>query len=446
MARPAWTPDGAHLVFRSDRDGVSNLYAIRISDGAITRVGNVLGGAFAPDVSPDGATVAFANYRARGYDVHVMRLDLATAPPAGPYVDANPPSRPAAAEMPAPDRRYRPFPTLRPRFWSPFLETGDEVKLGAATGGADPLFRHAYAAALERGFDTGRFGLRAFYQYDRWLPTFLGAYQDQSDPAGEGTVSHLREVTLRASVPLERKLRRSQSVSLAWRRSRETLEETAEPDRLDLGGIETAWTLSTARQYPYTISPAEGVRVRAAFLKEARALGSEIDVAKATADLRGYRRVFSERDALALRIGGGTTLGRPSFQRSFAVGGFPDGSLFDVVQTNHSVLRGYPQNAFRGRRFAHANAEYRFPLAHPQRGLRTLPVFLRHLHGEVFADAAHAWSGAFRLGDAKVGAGAALGIDLVAAHALGFTLTAGVAHGFSDSRTLRPYFRTGLAF
>ena len=26
---PAWTPDGKHVVFRSDRDGVSNLYALR---------------------------------------------------------------------------------------------------------------------------------------------------------------------------------------------------------------------------------------------------------------------------------------------------------------------------------------------------------------------------------------------------------------------------------
>ena len=43
---PAWTPDGTHVVFRSDRDGVSNLYALRLADGALLRVTNVLGGAF----------------------------------------------------------------------------------------------------------------------------------------------------------------------------------------------------------------------------------------------------------------------------------------------------------------------------------------------------------------------------------------------------------------
>jgi outer membrane protein assembly factor BamA len=186
--------------------------------------------------------------------------------------------------------------------------------------------------------------------------------------------------------------------------------------------------------------------VRVAYLREAEALGSDVGIGKATADVRGYRRLFSDRDTLALRLGAGTTFGERSFERSFAVGGFPDGTLFDVVQTNHSVLRGYAQDAFRGRRFAHANAEYRLPLGHPQRGFRTLPLFLRHLHAAVFADAAHAWSGALDLGEARVGAGAAVGMDLAVGPGLAFTLTAGVAHGFSDTRSARPYFRTGLAF
>ena len=443
---PAWSPDGKRLVFRSDRDGVSNLYVVAIDDGSLLRLTNVVGGAFAPDVSPDGRTVAFSSYRAAGYDVHVMPLDLSAAPAAAPFVDPYPPSRPTAAEYAGADHPYRPFPTLRPRFWAPYIEGGEEIKVGAATGGADPLFRHIYGAALERGFDTGRFGFQGFYQYDRWLPTLFMTFEDQSDPTAAGAVSRVRKLNLQATVPLQRTLRRSQSLSIAWRRSRDTLSETTAPDALDLGGIETAWSMTTARQFPYSISPAEGFRIRVAYLKEAEALGSETGVGKATADLRAYRRVFSDTDTLALRVGAGTTFGEPSFVRSFAVGGFPDGTLFDVVQTNHSVLRGYAQDAFRGRRFAHVNAEYRVPIGHPQRGYRTLPVFLRHLHAAVFADAAQAWSGSLHLDEVKVGAGAALGMDLGAGPGLAFTLTAGLAHGFSDSRSVRTYFRTGLAF
>jgi Tol biopolymer transport system component len=441
----AWTPDGARVVFRSDRDGVSNLYAVPAEGGALVRLTNVAGGAFTPDVAPDGARLAFASYGPAGYDVQVAAFDPAGIGPAAAFVDPYGTPAPEAAEMAGPDRAYRPLPTMRPRFWAPFLDAGDEVRLGIATGGADPLFRHLYGAAASGGFETGRLGVQGFYQYDRWRPTLLATFEDRSDPMEDDGVSRERQVTLRATLPLGRTLRRADAVSLAYRRSREWAPGSGEAP-LDLGGLEASWTFTSARQYPYSIAPVEGVRLRVAYLREAEALGSSVDLGKATADFRAYRRVFGDEDALAIRAGGGTTFGRPAFERSFAVGGFPDGSLFDVVQTNHSVLRGYGQDAFRGRRFAHLNAEYRFPLAHPQRGWRTLPLFVRHLHGAVFLDAAQAWSGPFALGDTKTGVGAAVGTDVVVGHGLGLTFTAGVAHGFSDTETLRTYFRSGLSF
>ena len=160
--------------------------------------------------------------------------------------------------------------------------------------------------------------------------------------------------------------------------------------------------------------------------------------------------LFGETDTLALRVGAGTTFGRPAFRRSYAVGGFADGSLFDVVRTNHSVLRGYPQDGgalrerFTGRSFVNANVEYRFPLGHPQRGWRSLPVFVRHLHGTLFLDTAHAWSGAFRFRDVKTGAGVALGTDVWIGHALPLTGVIGLARGFDEGGETRAYFRVGL--
>jgi outer membrane protein assembly factor BamA len=134
------------------------------------------------------------------------------------------------------------------------------------------------------------------------------------------------------------------------------------------------------------------------------------------------------------------------------VGGFPDGSLLDVIGTNRAVLRGYPQNGgadpagFSGRNFVAANLEYRFPLGHPQQGWRSLPVFLRHLHGAVFADAGHAWTGSFRVDDVKTGAGVALGADTYLGHVLPFTGVLGLAWGFAAGGETKVYFRVGLAF
>ena len=142
-----------------------------------------------------------------------------------------------------------------------------------------------------------------------------------------------------------------------------------------------------------------------AVVKEAPALGSEVSLGKVIADARVYSRLFRADDALALHFAAGLTVGSPDFERSFTVGGFPDGALFDVVGTNPAVLRGYPDNAFMGRRFVDANVEYRFPLGHPQRGYRLLPLFVRHLHGAVFADVGHAWSGEFQWRRSQTGGG-----------------------------------------
>jgi hypothetical protein len=442
---PVFTPDGRHVVFRSDRDGVSNLYALRLSDRALLRVTRVVGGAFTPAVAPDGARLALATYSHRGYDLGVMDFDAAALAAAEPFVDRGPASPPQPPPSDGADAPYRAWRALRPRFWMPYVETGDEVKAGVATGGADPLLRHAYALAAEYGEETGRAGFQAFYQYDRWLPTLFVGLADTSDPSDGGGIARERRLDVRVSVPLVRRIRSSHSASLAWRRSRETVDG-ARPVGLDLGGLEAAWTYSSVRQFPWTPSPVEGHRFRVAWLAEVPALGSDRELGKLTGEARAYRRGLRSSHALALRAGAGATFGQRAFTASYAVGGFPDGTLFDVSRTNHAVLRGYRQNAFTGRSFTHASLEYRAPLFHPQRGYASLPVFLRHVHASVFADAAHAWTGAFRFEDVKTSAGAALGTDITLAHGLPLTMTGGVAHGFAERGGTRGYFRFGLSF
>ena len=443
---PAWSPRGDCVVFRSDRDGVSNLYAFRLADRVLLRVTNVLGGAFTPDVSPGGDRLAFAEYGARGYDVRLMPFDLARLPAADAFVDPYPAGRAAPAPLDARDRPYRPLPLMWPRFWSPSVDRASgETRLGLVTAGSDPLFQHAYLFNVYRGSVTERVGSFALYQYDRLWPTVLAAFENKYEPAGAGSIRHTRELTLSAAIPVLRTLRSAQSVSLAWRRSRETREQTPSPRGLDLGGLEVAWALGTVKQYPYSISAVDGVRLRVAYLKEDPAFGSDLSLGKLFADARAYVPLVVPGDALALRVGGGTTFGERGFTESYAVGGFPSGSLRDVVGTNSSVLRGYADDAFLGRRVLHANVEYRVPLAHPQRGWRSLPLFLRHLHAAAFADTAQAWSDRFRWSAMKTGFGVAVGADLSLSPGLPLTATVGVARGVADKGETQIYFRTGLA-
>ncbi len=444
---PTWTPDGEAVVFRSDRDGVSNLHALRLPDRSIVRVTNVLGGAFQPSVGPDGRSVAFSSYSSRGYDVVVAPLDLGSASPAPAFEDAHPAPRPDPLPASAPVRPYRPWSMLLPRFWTPWVALGDaDDRLGLATGGSDALFRHVWAAQATWGTQSERLNASGFYLYDRFRPTLLAAAQDTTDAYGDGWL-RTRQLDLQVGFPLRRTVRSVQSLSVAWRGERqEVLGSARGEERVRLGGIQTAWALTSARSYPYSISPSEGTRLQVAWLHEAEALGSDLSLDKLTADARLYRRVFGERDVLALRAGGGTTWGEERFERSFAVGGYPDANLFDIVRTNNAVLRGYPDNAFTGRRYAAFNAEYRFPLFSPQRGWRSFPLFLRHFRGSVFLDAASAWSGEFQVEDVKTSAGASIGLDSAVGFALPLSAELTVAHGFEEQGDTKVYFRFGLAF
>ena len=444
---PTWTPDGEAVVFRSDRDGVSNLYAFRLDDRSIVRLTNVLGGAFQPSVGPDGRHVVYSDYSSLGYDIRIAPLDFDAAPPVAAFVDElrAPRADPAPSEAPA--RPYSAASMLWPRFWSPWIQLDDDdSRIGLATGGSDALFRHAWGARATYGTGSERVNFSGFYLYDRFRPTLIVSGQDTTSLFGEGR-SRTRQLNLQVALPLRRTIRQVQTLSLAWRREREEVLESRDPaDRLDLGGLQAAWTLSSARSYPMSISPSEGTRLRVAWLREAEWLGSEVSLDKATLDARVYQRVFGARDVLALRAGGGNTWGEPRFERSFAVGGYPDASLFDIVRTNEAVLRGYPDNAFTGRRYAAFNAEYRFPLFSPQRGWRSLPVFLRHFRGSVFFDAATAWSGPFELSEVKTAAGAALGLDSAIGFVLPLRAELSVAHGFQEQGDTRVYLKFGFAF
>ena len=322
----------------------------------------------------------------------------------------------------------------------------DDDRFGVATGGSDALFRHVWAVQASYGAQSERLNGSGFYLYDRFRTTLLVTGQDTTDVYSKGRL-RTQEVNVEAALPVRRTIRSVQTLSATYRfESQSVLGSTDPDDRLKLGGIETAWTLASARSYPFSISPSEGGRLRLAWLHEAEGLGSDLSLDKATAEARYYHRVFGARDVLALRASGGTTWGEPGFERSFAVGGYPDSSLFDIVRTNAAILRGYPDDAFTGRRYASANLEYRFPLFSPQRGWRSVPVFLRHFRGTLFFDAAHAWSKEFQVDDVKTAAGASIGVDTAIGFALPATAELTVARGFDEQGDTRVYLRFGLAF
>ncbi|HYG70483.1 MAG TPA: hypothetical protein VD838_22590, partial [Anaeromyxobacteraceae bacterium] len=100
-------------------------------------------------------------------------------------------------------------------------------------------------------------------------------------------------------------------------------------------------------------------------------------------------------------------------------------------------LRGY-ERRLRGNAFVLANAELRVPIATPNAGRGTWPVFLRRVHGAAFLDAGDAFEAgdepgfeihSFRWDALRFGAGAELRAETFVGYALPLQVRLGFAHG-----------------
>jgi Tol biopolymer transport system component len=64
-----WLSDGSGIVFSSDRTGIFNIYKTTLGSGRFEQLTNVLGGAFAPDISATDGSLVYAGYGPDGYSV-----------------------------------------------------------------------------------------------------------------------------------------------------------------------------------------------------------------------------------------------------------------------------------------------------------------------------------------------------------------------------------------
>jgi len=442
-AEPAWL-DAQSIVFRSDRrEGAFRLYRINRDGSELREIPASPDHAFTPEVDRHEGTLFFSRYSSLGYDLACV--PFAAGAEAPPFVDELPDPNPEPSPFEGPALAYTPWAGLRPRFITPYLESdADEWRLGLATASFDPLLRTAYGLAGSWGTKVNKANALGYFRYDRFTPTFTLFAQTESSPAGPGT-RDLVEGRFSADFPLERSVLRSQSVDLTVRRRRETIF----PDRLDTGVLAVSWVLDSTRTLPMSISPEGGVRLRVAATRELEGLGSDLDFGKVIVDGRSYVRLGPT--VMAMRLGAGWTFGPRVPTRAYGVGGLPSAALLDPVGDEPAVLRGYddPTGSDRsrfGKRLAFGNLEWRVPLAHPQRGVRALPFFLRHLHLSAALDAAVVSDRRFNLDSARVGASLGLGADILLGHRIPVTLTGGMGKGLTRDGRWVPWVSLGFPF
>lgn len=484
----AWTPDGRHLLFASDRGGIFNLYAWDPSSGAVRQVTNVELGAFQPDVSPDGKTIVFVGYSRAGFDLATIPLDeaswlepLAAMPAPGAEMasgvepttatttaataTANTTTTatattaaptPTDAAEPLPSRPYSAWHTLGPTFWLPIISSdGAGTIYGALTGGVDVLARHAWAAQGWWSAEAREPGYALSYQGGwSWPRLDLSSLLFVDD--SPGLPSRLQRVHQYADAGATftfTRLARALALRVGWSGTgyesiepEQPLPPGAEPFRFRDGLLSEASLqarYSDARRFTRSISPEEGRTVALGLALAAPELGSDYSVARARASVAQYLRVpYAGHTVLALRAAGGVADGTIGGRAPFELGGVANADLASLLPgatfSSGDQLRGYPNDALGGTGYVLANVELRFPLAAPTRGRSTWPIFLRRVHGALFVDAGDAFDlpgelplagHALALDELRAGVGVELRLEVVLGYYLRTDVRFGVARG-----------------
>jgi hypothetical protein len=461
---PAWSTDGRILYFSSDRTGVFNIYAYEFETGKLFQVTNVLGGAFTPSPSPDGKSLAFSSYSAKGFDIHSLPIDPASWKTAEPYRSRYPAMRYEEQQVAMSSRPYSPWATILPRFWLPWFGYSHDsgMMYGAITFNQDAVERHQYVLEALYGPKHNRVWYSFDYLYDGLPPTIhLQAsdadvtYTDLFEAPFLQEDYEEREKTFGLSVitPLV-KTATQHYITLGYR-WRELIRLTTIPPWYagplpGEGVLASGWLtylFNSSRKYDFSISPEGGRTLKLGYERLDKSLGSDYEFHKYIGDWHEYLDLPWRHHVLSTRAFAGIATGADSLklpQGVFQLGGdSTTGNPQDAVVTLENTaiyLRGYPVNAFRGRKAVLASVEYRFPVVNVERGEGSLPYFLRRLHGAVFFEAGNAWNNTFHHADLKRSAGAEARLDLTLAYFLPVTLRVGIAAGLDEEGETVPTF------
>ena len=442
---PAWSPDGRYLLWASDRTGIPNLHAVEIdpqtgAPGPRHQVTNVLGGAEYPAVDAAGRWIYFSGYHAGGWLIERIPFDPGTwfSPlPLDPRFSGEVDPARYQRKVQATQESYNPLRTLAPTYWVPRYQSGDRAgsvevlgpRFGISTSGEDLVGRHGYSLLGTYSGDPGGFEGGASYSFAGLGNPILSLNANQSldangpfeapDESGDILYVVEREQGLGLGATLLRRRARSVasltfSGSHIWEHRTLLEADLAESGRFRLnrpdtrlGDFRAAFSYSTARYFPLSISPEDGVglylrgRIRRelALADSLRGLDGED---RSLRDVIGQLTIYKGlplpgfgNHVLAFRGSGGAAAGPGADQYHFEVGGasgaggplgfldFGTGLLFPV--------RGYDT----ARRFGiyawSTSAEYRFPIRRVNRGAGLFPLHLDWLAGAVFADAGNAW-------------------------------------------------------
>ena len=467
---PVWAPDGKTLYFDSDRTGIQNVYAYDLTGGALWQVTNVLGGAFHPAISPDGGRLVFqAAAPAGGYDLHELVLDRAVWLVGREHLDDRPEPRIVRddeAPVSAP-RRYRPLESLAPQAWTIQAVLGDAPSATIQTGGVDAVGLHSYALTVGTNLSNGDLNVGGSYGYGGWRQGLrIAGARTIGERSGfriDGRPATYRQedwgATLSTSIPFEARPESSWTLSLdydidAFRSVQEPMIVPDPGDRVPVrpltdyvqSGVGMRIAYSRVRGTTYGIGGQYGFDASVSLRLDLPELGATYRNVTVGYASQLFRRLWGPTATLALRLAGSLRAGDLVRGGSFSLGGVPPQdvarSILESTRTGVTgYLRGYEPRAVVGNQFHLLNVELRRELWSIERGLATLPFYVRRLHLGVLADVGTAFDTTFqRDRHLKRSLGGALRLDAFFGYFIPGTFEVGVSRGLDTGGITESWF------
>jgi hypothetical protein len=326
------------------------------------------------------------------------------------------------------------------------------------TGGSDAMGLHSYALALSTDSAKGAMNIGASYGYSGLRPglrvagarTLLDRGGFRID--GRNTIYTEEDWsgTVALGVPFESRPGASWTFSvdysIDWSRLVKPPVFTLDPNQrvpvkpptdYTQAGVGTRVAYSQVRSTTFGYGAQDGWDAAVSLRLDHPAFGATYRNVTVSYALDAYQRLWGVSPTLAVRLVGALRAGDLVRPGGFGLGGVPpqDVVMSIVNSTRSSVsgyLRGYKSRVITGNQYNLLNLEYRQELLQIERGLATLPIYLRRVDLAVLGDAGTAFDGAFDASaDLRTSLGAALRLDAFFGYYIPGTFEVGYARGLA---------------
>lgn len=485
---PVWSPDGQTIYFSSDRTGIFNIYAYDTKTERSLQVTNVRTGAVMPAISGDGKTLVYVGYGTYGYDLFTMRLDPERFLPVPVPADRpDPPADPLP--MPLVAQPYSPLLTVAPRNYMLSLKPGlyGPNALMLSASGSDVVGHHGIEASITIEPSGPAPSVNVSYSYNRLPVDFSVSYFNNVIPRTGYKVNNVdtpydetnNGITTGVSYSyLGNFDSHNLGVSFSVANFRGSLPfgskidpysvAQADPPRGNLNVLHLGYGYSNAEGNIHAAGPVRGVSLSVGVDYASSYTGSSYSTRGISGALTWYLAMpWPGHHTLAMRTAGAVADGNYPRAGTYSVGGYDlannslPSTIFSGIFNGAFVLRGYPPGAYSGAEYLLENIEYRAPVVKLDRGIVTLPIYLRRVDGNLFID----YGGAFNTLDLRAirffhhgalidayqlhaSVGAELWFGLSLGYVIDTQIRVGYAYGFSAEAIPggQPYFVASTAF